>query len=272
MRILLAFTPFILVFCVHAYASDMALYAGQPNDGWYAKATMLSDVDKIIGGVRGLKEVKSFDDSALDDLQAWAEKNLTDGELDIIWLNGCTPSVLYPNPNVEPDGSIAEEWLDNGNMLINVADWFGYCTYETGARGVDNAAAGAENILDLPGIIRSANGTRITITDAGNEYLPSIGNSITTDRPVVGSAVREPWEVAEVFGGVEGGDMDPVVIYNTETDGYMAFINQGVLANSVDRARVTIEFINNWVAERIGFKAVEPASKIATFWGHVKRQ
>lgn len=253
-----------------AYASDLALYAGHPNPDWYQEAIMLKDVDKIKAEVRGFKEVKSFDDKMLKDLQAWAEKNLKDGELDIIWLNGCMPSVLYPNPNAKADGSIAEEWLDNGNMFINVADWFAYCSYETGGRGAENGAGGAENILDLPGIIRFGDNTPMKITAAGKKYLPSLGDRIITDRPIVGGVIRDPWEVAEVFGGTLVADMDPCVIYNQKTGGYVAFINQGTLGHSVDRATVSIEFINNWVAEKVGWKPVEPAGKTATLWSAIK--
>ncbi len=268
MKILSAFLFLMLISCAGAYAVGIALYIGQPNDGWYSPDQMLEDADKIVAAFPG---AQAFKDDDLEGLRSWAEVRVNNGQMDIIWLNGCTPSVLYPNPNVEPDGSLAERWLDGGNMIINVADWFGYCTYETGARGVDNAAAGAENMLDLPGIIRSANGTGLDVTAAGNEYLPSIGNSITTDRPIVGSAVVAPWEIAEVFGGAAGGDMDPAVIHNTQTGGYMAFINQSVLANSVDRAQVTIEFIGNWVVGLLGVSSVEPDGKITGTWGDIKK-
>lgn len=259
------------IFCVSAYAVDMALYVGMPNDGWYDPAKMMDDAEKITNGVKDkLRDIKKFDDKALKDLQAWAEKNLKDGEMDIIWLNGCMPSVLYPNPNRQPDGSLAEEWLNNGNMFINVADWFAYCTYETGARGADNAAAGAENILNLPGIIRFGDGTRLKVTPDGKKYLPSIGDTMVTDRPVVGSTVKAPWEVAAVFAGDAGADMDPCVLYNTKTKGYAVFIDQAVKGNSVDRAKATIEFINNWVATVITL-SVEPKAKITSTWGSIKQ-
>ncbi|MGQ9611040.1 MAG: hypothetical protein ACUVWN_17215 [bacterium] len=260
-----------LVFCLSAYSADMALYVGNPNPGWYAPERVKEDGEKIANGVKGkIKEIKQFDDKALKDLQTWAEKNLKDGELDIIWLNGCMPSVLYPNPNQKPNGSLAEEWLNNGNMFINVADWFAYCTYETGARGADNGAAGAENILNLPGIIRFGDNTALKVTADGKKYLPSIGDTMKTDRPVVGSAVKAPWEVAAVFAGELGADMDPCVLFNTNTNGYVAFIDQAVVGNSVDRAKATIEFINNWVAEKIRLLPVKQKGKLATAWGAIK--
>lgn len=64
--------------------------------------------------------------------------------------------------------------------------------------------------------------------------------------------------------------MDPVVIYSTETDGYMAFINQASLGHSVDQAQVTIEFIGNWVVGLLGVSSVEPNGKITGTWGDMK--
>jgi len=251
----------------------MALYVGQPNDGWYAPDQMKADGTKIINELKSsFGEITSYDDKALNSLKTWAEKNLKDGEPDIIWLNGCMPSVLYPNPNKQPDGSLAEEWLNNGNIFINVADWFAYCTYETGARGADNGASGAENILNLPGIIRSADNTPLEATDAGKKYLPSIGAKLATWRPVVGTAVKSPWEIAEVFAGKANGDMDPCVIHNTKTNGYMAFINQATTAGTIDRAKVTVEFVKNWIGGKTKLiVAVESQNKLTISWGNIKK-
>ena len=86
-----------------SYASDMGLYIGMPS--WYDNAVMLQDAEKIVQGVSGvLKEIKTFNDDQLPDLEAWAKANLDDDELDIIWLPGSTPSVLYPIPDLERDG------------------------------------------------------------------------------------------------------------------------------------------------------------------------
>ena len=163
-------------------------------------------------------------------------------------------------------------------MVINVGDWFGYCSYEGGARQADNGSAGAANILDLPaGIIYSADNTRMTTTDAGLKYLPSIGDSCISYRPIALSSVQDPWEVAEVFAsltGDEDANCDPVVIHNTETGGYVAFINQSAGSGPPgwldDRGLTCAEFINNWVAEELGIQPVEPAGKLSSTWGGIK--
>ena len=269
---------FMLISCVCAYASDMAFYSGAPNvDGWYSVDAVAADVETIINATGSMfGDVQQFGDDALDDLAAWTEARIDDDALDIIWLNGCVPSSLYPFPNLEPDGSVAERWLDGGNMFINVADWFAYCSYEGGGRKPDNGPSGAANILDLSSaIIYSADNTTMNVTDDGKKYLPSIGDSIITYRPVAVNQVVDPWEVAVIFAE-SGNGADPLVIHNTETDGYVAFIDQAAGSGPPgwldDRGETCAEFIENWVAEEVGLKgaAVEPDSKLTTTWGEIK--
>ncbi|HUU17466.1 MAG TPA: hypothetical protein VMW72_09975, partial [Sedimentisphaerales bacterium] len=249
-----------------AMASDIAFYVGAPNvDGWYDVATQTADVETIIAETGGLfKDIQQFDDDQFDEFGAWVDENTNDGEMDIIWLNGCIPSVLYQFPNVNPDGSRAEEWLDGGNMIINVGDWFAYCSYEGGSRQADNGPSGAANILDLSsGIIVSADNTSLTVTPTGREYLPSLNDPAITYRPIALSAVVDPWEVAAIFASSGGTDdpgaeaqADPVVIHNTETGGYVAFINQSAGSGPPgwidDRGLTCAEFIGNWVNSVIG--------------------
>jgi hypothetical protein len=264
-------------------ASDIAFYVGNPNvDGWYDVATMLEDVETIIAETGSMfMDIQQFDDDHLDEFGEWADANTDDGEFDIIWLNGCLPSSLYPYPNLEPDGSRAENWLDGGNMIINVGDWFAYVSYETGARETANGGDGAANILDLSsGIIVSADNTQLTVTPTGKKYMPSIGNNCITYRPIVPSVVTGDWEVAAIFASSGGTDdpgeaqADPICIHNTETDGYVVFINQSAGSGPPgwldDRGLACAEFIENWVGEVIGLLAVEPADKLSTTWGTLK--
>ena len=269
-------------FCTTAMASDIAFYVGAPNvDGWYDVDSMTADVETIIAETGGLfNDVQQFDDDQYDEFGAWIEANTNDGEMDILWLNGCMPSVLYPFPNLEPDGSLVEEWLDGGNMIINVGDWFGYVSYAGGSRQTENGPDGAANILDLSsGIIVSADNTSMTVTPTGLEYLPSLNDSVITFRPIAISAVVDPWEVAAMFASTGGTDdaaseaqADPLVIYNTETGAYVAFINQSAGGGPPgwldDRGLTCAEFIGNWVNDVIGLgdqpQARRPSPKDGT--------
>ena len=199
---------FILMFLgVGAYATDIAFYVGEPNvDGWYTAAEMLKNV-KTIEDLTGkfFQNVSEFGDDKLDDFAKWAEVRTTDGKLDIIWLNGCVPSSLYPFPNQKPDGSVIENWLNGGNMVINVGDWFGYVSYEGGGRKAENGPSGAANILNLSsGIIYSADNTKMTTTDAGEKYLPSIGDSCISYRPIALGQVVNPVREANTSATSQG--------------------------------------------------------------------
>ncbi|MCP4259191.1 MAG: hypothetical protein GY774_17035 [Planctomycetes bacterium] len=262
------------VFCTTAMASDIAFYVGQWNtDGWYDES-QFEDVETIIAETGHLfNDIQQFDDTQADDFGAWVDARTDDGVMDIIWLNGCLPSVLYPFVNLEPDGSRIELWLDGGNMVINVGDWFAYVSYENGPREPSNGPDGAANILDLSsGIIVSADNTSLIVTPTGLEYLPSLNDPAITFRPVAISAVEAPWEVAAIFASTGGTDdaeaeaqADPIVIHNTETDGYVAIVNQSAGGGPPgwidDRGLTCAEFIGNWVNEVIGLGSGNPIAR-----------
>jgi len=255
MKKLMLVCAIVSTFAATAMASDIAFYVGTPNfDGWYTADEMNANVETIIAQTGHLfKEVQKFDDTQLAELADWAIANAEDGEFDILWLNRCVPSSLYAIGNTQPEGSAIESFLDGGNMIINVGDSFGYVSYESGARGTENGTTGAANILDLAaGIIVSADNTSLTVTAAGHEYLPSLGDTVVSYRPIAPSVAVAPWEVAAVFAqNAAGTYADPIVIHNTETGGYVAFINQST-AWLDDRGVTCSEFILNWVNSVIG--------------------
>ena len=193
---------FVCAFGPMVMASDIAFYGGAVPG-----ATMKKDVENIIQNTGALfKDVQKFADENLDGLGKWADANMGDGELDIIWTNGSTPSTLYPLENKKPDGSRAEKWLDDGNMIINLADWFAWGNFEKGFK-VRNKSVAAANILDLPdNIIVGADDTVMKVTNTGKKFIPSLGNQVGSNRPVNIEAIEEPWEAAAIFASVKGGN------------------------------------------------------------------
>jgi len=165
-------------------------------------------------------------------------------------------------------------------MVINVGDWFGYVSYEGGGRQAENGPNGAANILNLAsGIIYSADNTSMTVTEVGKKYLPSLGDDCISYRPISLPQVKGQWEVAAAFATITGDEDatggDPIVIHNTETGGYVAFINQAAGGGPPgwleDRGLTCAELINNWVAELVGLVPVESAGKLTATWGGVKK-
>jgi len=106
----LIYLALVFAVCTTAVASDIAFYVGQWNtDGWY-DASQFDDVDTIIAETGHLfGDIEQFDDNELAAFGEWIDDHTDDGVMDIIWLNGCMPSVLYPYPNLQPDGSRAAE-------------------------------------------------------------------------------------------------------------------------------------------------------------------
>ncbi len=268
---------FVFVFGSMAMASDIAFYVGAVPGGAYPEATMNKDVKKIIQDAGALfKDVQKFADDNLNGLGQWADANMGDGELDIIWINGSTPSTLYPLENKKPDGSRAEKWLDDGNMIINLADWFAWGNFEKGFK-VRNKEVAAANILDLPAnIIVGADDTVMKVTNTGKKFIPSLGNQVGSNRPVNIEAIEEPWEAAAIFASVKGVDdqgagglADPIVLHNKDTDGYIAIVNQAWGNNFIDRGAACTELIKNWLAAK-GLLAVQPMAKLSTIWGEIK--
>ena len=269
---------FVFAFGSMAMASDIAFYVGAVPGGAYPEAAMNKDVKKIIRDTGALfKDVQKFADDNLNGLGQWADANMGDGELDIIWINGSTPSVLYPLENKKPDGSRAEKWLDDGNMIINVADWFAWGNFEKGFK-VRNKEVAAANILDLPEkIIVGADDTVMKVTNTGKKFIPSLGNQVGSNRPVNVEAIEKPWEAAAIFASVKGVDdqktgglADPIVLHNKDTDGYIAIVNQAWGNNFIDRGAACTELIKNWLALEKGLLAVQPMAKLSTIWGEIK--
>ena len=270
MEKLLSAVIIVFAFGTIAIASDMAFYVGGFQPGSYDQRTMTNDVEKIIKNTGALfNDIQKFDDKDLDEFGRWADANTGDGHLDIIWLNGQIPSTLYPTSNKKPDGSRAEKWLDDGNMFINVADWFAWATHENGEKE-RNMDAGAANILDLAeNIIVGRDATLMKATAAGKKFMPSLGDKYLSNRPVNLNALVAPWEAAEIFAE-RGNFVDPVVLHNTKTNGYLAIISQSKIEDMGDRGAVCSEFINIWVTEEMHLLAVEPAGKLSTTWGSIK--
>lgn len=264
------------VLATMGYSQDVAIYAGHPNPGWFNEEEMLKQTDELVAAIKGrVKSLKVFKDDALDALAKWTENNTGDGELDIlILMSGTTPSVLYPNPNKEPDGSRIELFFEDGNLIINTGDYFAYCTYETGARGQDNGVNGIQNIIDCPGMTMWGNDTAMKPTPDGKKYLPSLEDFLS-DRPfhVDELSVNPDLEVEAVFGAVDGDPKatraDPILIRDKAGGGRLFIVVQNAEPKFPTRGKLIEEFILNYVLPNL-VTAVSPESKMATRWGDVK--
>jgi hypothetical protein len=230
----------------------------------------------MIAGLESMfKSVSDYGDGDEPGLGEWAKAHTGNGQKDVlITASGTTPSSLYPFPNLEPDGSVVEEFIDDGNIVINIADWIFYMSYEGGVRSAENGPSGAANIFDIPGLTFGSRSNGMTVNANGKKYLPSL-KDFTTDRPWhLEQLEGTDWEVT-TFAQAGDNDADPAVAVNNKTGGIIAALIQKAwpLPNEADdnRAEVVIEFVKNWLVEQIpDWQAVEAADKLSSTWGQIK--
>lgn len=268
---------FLTIFAISAMASDLAFYSGPTNPDWISNASCRRETDEMIAGLKGMfASVSDFGDKKEKDLGDWAKKHTGNKKVDVIILaSGTTPSSLYQFPNVQPDGSPVENFIDDGNVLINIADWIFYMSYEGGVRSADNGPSGAANIFDIPGLSFGSRNNNMKVNANGKKYLPSL-KDFTSDRPWhVEQFAGTDWEVT-TFAEADANNADPAVAVNKKTKGVIAAMIQKAWPNPTaaedNRGELVVELIVNWLGGSGIIVGVEPSEKLGTAWGRIKAQ
>jgi hypothetical protein len=233
--------------------------------GWMGQGTADRESNVIVGNVEGIvNSIEVFPIANEDALATWVEQHTNNNRIDVLILFGQFPAAIYPPGNAEPDDSIAELFLEGGNIIANTGDYMFYVVNGAGT----NATGGLQNMMDIPGTSMWDDDTRVEVTEAGERYLPTL-KDFNTDRPFHLNELIEPWEVEVIFAG-DDTRADPCVVIDTETEGRLAIFYQTASQDSDPRGAVISEFIKNWLPEIVGGTAVEPAGKLGTLWGRLK--
>ncbi len=264
-----------------ASASDLAIYSGPTNAGWISIDAAKANAETIMndGRMQGIFDsIRNFGDGEEvgydSPLGQWVKDHTGNGQQDvIITASGTAPSALYQFPNVDPDGSNVENFIEDGNVLINVADWILYMSYEGGVRSADNGADGAANVFDIPGLSFGNRGGPQVPTPEGEKYLPSL-KEFQSARPWhLEQFDGTDWEVT-AFAKADDTTADPAVAVNKVYGGIIAAMWQKdapAWAEDPDpRGIGVVEFIANWLVEQGNLTPVEPQGKAATTWGKIK--
>lgn len=286
MKVYVGIALFALLSCVATVsANDLAFYSGPTNPGWISDGAVAENVKAIRNdpGVKALfNSIEDFGDGDEEGnnspLAQWCVDHTGNGQQDVIILaSGTCPSALYPFPNKEPDGSNVENFIEEGNVVINVADWIFYMSYEGGVRSPDNGAAGAANVFDIDGLSFGDRGANFEATDLGKKVIPSF-KPYKSSRPWhLEQFDGSDWDVV-VFAEADKNTADPAVAVSKtpggDGTGMIAAMWQTaapVWADKPDIRGVGVaEFINNWLAEEGTFN-VEAKNKLATTWGTLKQ-
>ncbi|MCH8859932.1 MAG: hypothetical protein IH843_02120, partial [Thaumarchaeota archaeon] len=191
--------------------------------------------------------VELFSASQEGALADWLVAHTGNGQSDLLILTGSFPASIYAGGNAEPDDSIAEVFLDDGNTIINTGDWMFFVS-----RAGNNGSQGLHNMMDLPGVSMSgSNDTPVELTADGLKYIPSLPEFLT-DRPFHLDTLGGDWFPELILAVDATGNLaDPVVVKNSVTGGRIGIFMQVNGDNQNDRGVVISEWINNWYLDNV---------------------
>ena len=268
----------------NAPAADLAIYSGPTNPGWISQEAAIANGEAIANDadMKAIFETINIygdgDEVGYDSaLGQWMQEHTGNGQQDVfIAASGTAPSAIYQFPNADPDGSNIENFVEDGNVFINVADWILYMSYEGGSRSADNGADGAANVFDIPGLSFGNRGGPAVPTEMGSKYIPSLVE-FQSDRPWhLEQFDGTDWEVTPfAISNDDENSADPAVAVNQTYGGIIAAMWQKAQPDwegDDPRAAGVIEFIANWLVENgeITTTPVEAQDKVATTWGRIK--
>ncbi len=227
-----------------AMAADIAI---STSANWWTQSAADRETEVIANSVTDA-DVQLFTASDETALANWVIAHTGDGMSDLLMLCGKLPNSIYPAGNAEPDGSIIEEFLDDGNCIINTGDWMFYVCDQG-----NNGDQGMVNIMDLSTMTsRWDDNVPVTATAEAAMYTPSLVN-FTTDRAMHMDLLDNGW-VAELALALaaDGVRADPGVVYNTETGGRIGIFYEVASEDNLPRGVVISEWINNWYLPTVG--------------------
>ncbi|HAK93651.1 MAG TPA: hypothetical protein DCM87_01245, partial [Planctomycetes bacterium] len=177
-----------------------------------AQAQIAANKLSILGVTSGI--YSAIDDPVLldeADLAAWMTAKTGNGRLDVLMIFGFVPPTIYAYNNTQPDGSIAELFIEStdGDVIISSGDAFWYVT-----RTTNNGYNGLRYLTDMRDFLQSAGTITSVVTPLGQMLTPSL-NNFTSDRPFCIDMLLNNWLVeAAAAGGISGGRAaaDPVCI------------------------------------------------------------
>jgi hypothetical protein len=231
------------------------------NVGWIGGAAAQAAGDQIVAEQEPFLDAQVYDLNGIED---WVIANTDDGDIDCLVMFGWTPETIYEPGNGDDENSPLELFLDDGNFVINSADYIFYVTLGGGANGEN----GVKTVMDA-GFDLWTDGNAIKPTPDGEKYIPSLDNFTSNRSFKLGQIDADAaWETEVVFGEGPAG-ADPVVLYNADTGGRVGIWMQ-VSNDGLNRGDVAVELFNNWVPTAIQPQSVEADGKATTTWGELK--
>lgn len=166
----------------------------------------------------------------------WMLQTTADSAVNVLILYGVIPDAIYAAGNGQPDGSVAENWIEttDGDTILNQADYLGWSSTDSqdslnyGA----NRNGALQNLMDIPNIVIPTSATEVdlpmTVTEDGMTLTPSLFD-FGSDRPLPLKQLQGDWVAEKVFasdtGDAEANLADPVIVRDGEL-GRLAIVIQ----------------------------------------------
>lgn len=174
----------------------------------------------------------------------WMLRTTANGVVNVCILYGVLPSTIYPSGNAQPDGSVAENWIEttDGDTILNHADYFGYNSSE----GTANERGAMQNLMDLPEIEINVYEHNIDmfVTVEGSRLAPSMVH-FRSDRPFPLDQLEDEWFAEKVLASDTGNTQatlaDPVIVRDGDR-GRLAIVFHTLYKNN-PKAEVAAQII-----------------------------
>lgn len=206
----------------------------------------------------------------------WMRLTTDDGNVNVIILYGVLPDSVYGTGNSQPNGSVAENWIEttDGDTILNHADYIAYNTDDDVNKitelGLDtsegigsNLEGGLQNLMDNPNISllvpdvpdpRHPGSTiggpvSMIVTSDGTELTPSLVN-FESFRSIPLNQLQGEWFAEKVFasdtGNAQAAYADPVILRDGNL-GRIAIVHATQFHLDLLNGEVTAEIIINYL-------------------------
>ncbi len=245
---------------------NVLMYTGAVSWMSLDDANLQSQITKQLLSSKGIRaEIVQTEDAVRD----WMLQTTSDGNVDVLILYGTLPISIYPSFNSQPDGSVAEDWIEStdGNTILNHGDYFGFWAGGNQEElAGQNGVQALQAILDIPHITMwdggLENNTPMVVTKDGKEVTPSLTN-FKSDRAFHLDELTGNWFAEKVLASDTGTSQatraDPVIVRDGNR-GRIGIVYQTF--NEVNpKGKVVAELIANFLLEnndKISLSPVEP--------------
>ena len=228
----------------------------------------LENVAMAAETTRNLVESEGFSVEITKDpahVKEWMLQTTSDGNVNVIILYGVLPDSVYGAGNTQPDGSIAENWIEtmDGDTILNHADYIAWNSdFEVGevtgiVRTEDvgvNQEGGLQNLMDNSSISLRDNRDVMSqktmiVTSDGMALAPSLVD-FESYRSIQLNQLQGEWFAEKIFasdtGNAQAACADPVIVRDGDR-GRIAIIHGTPYHEGLLNGEVAAEIIINYL-------------------------